>query len=295
MYKQQSVFFMNSDEFHGELFIPESDKYSGKAIICFTGSDSKFKLAKLLAEVFQSRGLTALALAYVKEEGLPKSFFNVPVDPVEKAAEYLHELGYEKVGLWGISKGAELALLAGSLLPKTINAVIAVSPISTVCQGFKVDKGVFIMPGSSWTFHGKEVPYSSFALKKFPVGEIFRESLRSREINMTNLYLPLVETPVPDSVIPVEKITGPILLISSKMDKMWPSSLAASKIMNRLEIHNFSYPYKNLSYNYGGHMFVPIELRTAKFFRGDRGKNRNPGRKARMDSLEKTLDFISKW
>ena len=44
---------------------------------------------------------------------------------------------------------------------------------------------------------------------------------------MYDLYLPLVKNPNPDAVIQVEKITGPILLISSKMDNMWPSEPAA--------------------------------------------------------------------
>lgn len=70
------------------------------------------------------------------EEGLPKQFCHVPVDPLEAAAMRLHSMGYEKVGLWGISKGAELALTAGSLLPGLVNAVIAVAPMNTVCQGF---------------------------------------------------------------------------------------------------------------------------------------------------------------
>lgn len=85
----------------------------------------------------------------------------------------MHELGYEKVGLWGISKGAELALSAGSLLQGIVNAVIAVSPMSTVCQGFKMGKGISLMQGSTWTFHGKEVPYSSSCLKKFPLAKFF--------------------------------------------------------------------------------------------------------------------------
>lgn len=65
----------------------------------------------------RGRGLTALALAYVMEEGLPKEFLRVPIDFLEAAAKRLHDMGYEKVGLWGISKGAELALTVGSLLP----------------------------------------------------------------------------------------------------------------------------------------------------------------------------------
>ena len=62
------------------------------------------------------------------EEGLPGRFSRVPLDYLEAAAKRLHDMGYEKVGLWGISKGAELALTAGSLLPNLVNAVIAVAP-----------------------------------------------------------------------------------------------------------------------------------------------------------------------
>ena len=61
-------------------------------------------------------------------EGLPKQFSKVPIDSLEAAAKRLHDMGYKKVGLWGISKGAELALLAGSLLPGLVNAVIVLHP-----------------------------------------------------------------------------------------------------------------------------------------------------------------------
>lgn len=63
----------------------------------------------------------------------------------------------------------------------------------------------------------------------------------------------------------------------------------------------FRRPYLSIApgaflwYDYGGHLFVPMELRLARFFKGDRGKYREPGRKARMDSLTKTLEFVSRW
>ena len=65
-----AVYRMKTDGFHGELFCPIQDAYPGKALICFSGSDGKFELTRRLAAVFQSHGLTALALAYVMEEGL---------------------------------------------------------------------------------------------------------------------------------------------------------------------------------------------------------------------------------
>ena len=151
------------------------------------------------------------------------------------------------------------------------------------------------MPGGSWSFHGKELPYTSFGLEKFPLGRVLRKSLAMRELTMYDLYLPVVQNPNPDAVIRVEKITGPVLLISSKMDTMWTSELAAKQVMSRLREHNFSYPYQHLSYDYGSHLFVPVELSLAKFFVGDRGKYKELSRKARMDSLEKTLEFVGKW
>ena len=292
---KNEIYCMKTDGFHGELFRPEQDSYPGRVLICFSGSDGKFELSRMLAQVFQARGLTALALAYVMEEGLPRQFYHVPIDPLEAAAVRLHDMGYEKVGLWGISKGAELALTAGSLLPGLVNAVVAVAPMNTVCQGFSKKKGITIMPGSTWTFHGEEVPYSSFRMDRFPLGKVLGKSLKARELTMYDLYIPLVNNPNPDAVIQAERITGPILLISSKMDTMWPSGPAAEQVMKRLQQYGFPYYYQHLSYDYGGHLFVPMELRLAKFFRGDRGKYKELSRKARMDSLEKTLEFVSRW
>lgn len=292
---QNPIFRVKTDGFCGELFCPEQDKYPGKALVCFTGSDGQFSWARRLAAVFQAHGLTALALAYVMEEGLPDAFYHVPIDTLEAAVKRLHGMGYEKVGLWGLSKGGELALTAGSLLPGLVNAVVAVAPMNTVCQGFSKKRGMTVLPGSSWSFHGEEVPYTGFGLKRFPFGKVLRKSLAARELTMYDLYISAVERPDPAGVIRVEKITGPVLLISSKMDTMWPSALAAERIMDCLEKYEFPYFYQHLNYEAGGHLFVPMELSLARFFRGDRGKYKEPSRKARMDSLAQTLDFVSRW
>lgn len=289
------TFRVKTDGFHGELFRPAQDDYPGKVLICFSGSDGRFECSRKLAQIFQAHGLTALALAYVMGDGLPDQFYHIPIDMLEAATERLHNMGYEKVGLWGISKGAELALTAGSLLPGLVNAVIAVAPMSLVCQGFSKKKCISIMQGSSCIFHGEEVPYARFGLEKFPLGQVLRKSLKARELTMYDLYIPLVEHPAPAAVIRVENITGSILLISSKMDTMWPSEPAAKRIMARLMEHGFSYLYQHLSYDYGSHLFVPMEVSLAKFFVGDRGKYKELSKKARMDSLIKTLEFVAQW
>lgn len=103
---ENNTYRVETDGFYGELFTPAEDKFPRKALICFSGSDGRIELAKMLAGVFQAHGLTTLALAYVLEEGLPKQFSRVPIDYIEAAAKRLHGMGYEKVGLWDISKSA---------------------------------------------------------------------------------------------------------------------------------------------------------------------------------------------
>ena len=94
-----NTYNVKTDGFYGELLCPAEDKYPGKALICFSGSDGNFDLTRTLAGVFCARGLTTLALAYVGQEGLPGQFFRVPIDFLEAAAKRLHGMGYEKVGL----------------------------------------------------------------------------------------------------------------------------------------------------------------------------------------------------
>lgn len=44
------------DGFYGELVRPTEDKYPGKALICFSGSDGGIGLARMLAGVFAGAG-----------------------------------------------------------------------------------------------------------------------------------------------------------------------------------------------------------------------------------------------
>jgi hypothetical protein len=51
------------------------------------------------------------------------------------------------------------------------------------------------------------------------------------------------------AAIPVEKIRGPILLESFKQDQIWPSTLMASQLIDRLDKRDFRYYYKHHAYN----------------------------------------------
>ena len=57
-------FSVEKDGFIGRLYIPETDKFKGKVLIAFSGSDGIFALSKKLAEKFLEAGLTTMAVAY---------------------------------------------------------------------------------------------------------------------------------------------------------------------------------------------------------------------------------------
>ena len=84
--------------------------------------------------------------------------------------------------------------------------MVAVAPMNTVCQGFAKDKGISLMPGSAWSFHGEEVPYTPFGLDKFPTGQVVWKSLKAREVTMYDLYIPLVQNPNPAAVIQMDEL-----------------------------------------------------------------------------------------
>lgn len=293
--EEKKRFNISEDGFYGELLIPKKDKYPEKVLMFLGGSSGDYEFIKDVAKVFCSQGLTVFPMAYVNDKGLKSDFSLIPIDMIELAAKMLHKKGYKKVGLWGISKGAELVLTAASLLPELINAVVAVAPINTVCQAFTKKKGFRYLPGSSWSYKGEPLPYTPYKNKKFPKTRIIINSIKKRDLTLYDIYLPVVENPDENAVIKVEKINGPILLISSKMDNLFTSEIASKKIIDRLKEYSFPYPYEHLSYDYGSHIFIPLDFSFIHLLKGDRGKNKKRGLEARMDSLYKTLEFVSTW
>ena len=97
--------------------------------------------------------------------------------------------------------------------------------------------------------------------------------------------------------IPVENIHGPVLLISGKADQIWPSSLMATRIMERLQRHGHPYSDEHLSYDKAGH-WIPYEYLPMA---GERHKMKlmiggtpEGTALAQADSWPKILEFLMK-
>lgn len=148
-----------------------------------------------------------------------------------------------KLFVLGISRGAELALELGSIYPQ-IKGVIAYSPSCFILpNATEIENDSLI---ASWTLRGHPI---SFA----PISR-FKES-NAKAINYYTYIKPLLEQnnlPV-ESIIKVEKINGPLLLISGAQDLVWPASDMAIRIENRLKEYNFKHEVKNIIFQDGGH------------------------------------------
>lgn len=148
-------FTVEQDGFFGFLHLPERhvEAYSGKALIVLGGSEGNENIPRNLGARFAREGIAALGLCYWNVPGLSDELIEVPIEPIERAVAYLWQRGFDRVGIYGISKGGELALLAASLMPQ-ITCVVAISPLACAMPGITGNKslaGKGLSDRSSWT------------------------------------------------------------------------------------------------------------------------------------------------
>ena len=193
------------------------------------------------AALIASHGFPTLALGYFGMETLPNDLERIPVETVDRAVDWLgRQPGVDpnRIVVIGGSKGAELALLAASLNSK-IKGVVAISPSSVVWQGISQSQAAL----SSWTSRGKDVAFAPYV----------RTDEYTKTRRLIDLYIPSFEKAPIESQIAVERIAGPILLISGKNDLLWPSAAMADAIEARLAKNNFKYKVLNRQWDNVGH------------------------------------------
>ncbi len=218
------------------LFHPQN---ATSAIIVLGGSSGGIPEAR--AEALASHGFAALALAYFAAESLPSTLKQIPLEYGETAIDFLRrEFQVSRIGLWGGSRGAELALLLAATFPDRIGAVAAYVPTS-VMYGALDDLSV-----PTWTYQGQPLAAPAPLPLSLPDSDAI--------IALTPSFLAGMDDPAfAAAAIPVEKITCPLLLISAQDDQMWPSSLFAQQIVDRLIAHASPIPVLHLSYPDVGH------------------------------------------
>lgn len=219
----------------------------------------------------------------------------VPVESVERAVGRLRARGFGKVGVYGISKGGELALLAASLIP-AVSCAVALSPLDHVMPGITGNGGLAskgVSERSSWTWRGSPLPCAPGGTR-MPYAGIVRRLLAERQLDMRFVYERMLEGATEGSAIKVERIGGPVMLVSPERDAMWPSDDAARRIEERLRAHDHPWEVERLTYKHASHIMVPLETGALKLFREEREHPRECAA-SRADAFGRTLAFLERW
>jgi dienelactone hydrolase len=255
----------------GELYW-EPDRPPGPAVVVVGGSGGGLgRWCRSMAAGLASHGYTALSLAYFGVDGLPKRLSLIPLEYFERALEWLTEhpgVDSERLAVLGASRGAELALLLGATLP-SVHAVVAYSPShviwSEIAFGFR-------RPRSPWTYRGLPLPFVDMQLPM--------SATVAARVCDTN----------PEAVIPVERIDGSVLAISGEDDTLWPSSLMAENVMERLREQDHPYPHEHLRYAKVGHVICRPYTATRGLPHGGTAQSTA---QANEDSWSRVLSFLA--
>jgi len=282
---------VEQEGFYGLWHKAETEVDSTKALIVIGGSEGNENIPMNVGRMFAERGISALGMCYFNVPGLPENLIRVPVDPFEKAVRWLKTKGYEKVYIYGISKGGELALLAASLI-SDISGVVSLSPMHCVWSGLIGNKGILdkkVSDISEFTWRGEDLPCMQAVLK---YGPGIWHLISQQQFDLKYMYEIPLKNFREETAIKVENIKGDILFIYPEDDLMWPSGTAVKYMEKRLKEKGFSHDVKVLSYEKASHILVPLTPDALKMFKVER-KYPEECKKSREDAFEKTLKWLS--
>jgi dipeptidyl aminopeptidase/acylaminoacyl peptidase len=185
---------------------------------------------------FIDSGYAFLAIGYFGGLGTPPELDRIALegiyDAIMKTAKN-PKINANKIAIIGGSKGGELALLLASVYPE-IKCVVGIVPSHCTFPSLTLSAST-----SSWMYQDREVAYVPATWSSVPA--ILKRDLRSAfEIMLED------KEAVQNALIKVEKIKGPVLLLSATKDESWPSTEMSEKVIERLESNNFQYEYQHI-------------------------------------------------
>lgn len=236
----------NHGKFDTRLFL--GDSTSQPLVVAFGGggggNDWERNYLKEKRDEFIERGFAVLAVGYFKTDQSPNTLdrisLNALSDTILAIAKLNPELDTTRIILMGASKGGELVLNLASRFPH-FKGVVALSTSHVSFPALTVSANT-----SSWQYNDLEVPYVPAPLS------MIWPALQGDLYTAFSLMLE-DEKAVSLAEIEVEKINGPILILSGTQDEQWPATFMSDKIVARLAKNNFPHSFQHLALD-GGHI-----------------------------------------
>lgn len=209
----------------GVLLEPAAGSCAGVLVLAGSSGRVDRRRARLLAQ----QGLAALALRWFGGPGQAAGICEIPLETFVAGVDLLRSRGVERVGVLGVSKGAEAALLTAVYEP-LVDVVVAVSPTALVwCNVGPGLDGRRHPYRSSWTWRGRPLPF-------VPMDDSWRPERADGPVAIGGWY-DLSErtyaTHLDAAAIPVERARADVLLIAGGDDAMWPSLRYAEQLAAR--------------------------------------------------------------
>lgn len=228
------------------LFRPE--RLPAPAVVTLGGSRGGFSWSADAASYLAASGFVALAVAYFGAAGVPLALSRISLDRLAAAVAWLGRRPFvlgPRVSLVGTSRGAELALLLSAWFDG-VGAVVAFAPSGVIWGGFDAVGGD---AGAAWTLAGQDMPFL------VPDSRLLDAAFARRPVVLVDAYAAALADAdrVAAATIPVERLDGPILLVSGGQDRVWPSGVLAELAMRRRSSSRRTFPDGHMHFERAGH------------------------------------------
>ncbi|WP_146132601.1 acyl-CoA thioesterase/bile acid-CoA:amino acid N-acyltransferase family protein [Streptomyces solincola] len=201
-----------------------------------TGVEAVTPTAALLA----SRcGFDTVVLGYASDPGRASALVEVPLESI---AQQVAELARgRRVGVVAYSVGTGGALAALAYCGIRVDAVVAIAPTHVIWQALR--EGGPPPKTSAWSQAGQPMPYvpvrgelllpqiAGHALARV----LHRRSASSQALGLRRAYAAGLRdtSAVARAVIPVERISAPLMAVAGDADAMWPAAQMAQALLDR--------------------------------------------------------------
>lgn len=236
----------------GKLFTPPAPG-PHPLVVMLAGSGGGLMEAR--AALFAAHGYAALALGYFGAPGLPATISRTRLEYFESALRWARRSlapAHGFLAVCGVSRGGELSLLLGAMMPEMIDAVVAYVPSSVTNGVLNAGRPGEDRHSPTWSWRGRMLPVLAENNPRADWGLFDNGPSPKRQ---TPAFLAALQDAqaVSRAAIPVERIRGPVMLIGGRDDGLWPSARFVELAAERLAKHGHPYPVVAISYDDAGH------------------------------------------